>query len=139
MRERENILHLIPQRPPFVFVDAMETASYDQVKTSYCIAADCPLVTDGVLSMAGLMENAAQTCAARAGWIQKQQNQKVRIGYIGALKQMSVKRFPKVGETIETTATLTQELLNISMLECITKIGEEVSAQVTIKLALAEE
>ena len=123
----------IPQRPPFVFIDTVLTVDAEQAVTQFTIPADCPLVTGGVLPLSGLMENAAQTCAVRAG-----QGAGNKIGYIGAVKQMEVTRFPHVGETLTNRATLIQEVLNISLVECETRINDELIATATLKLAIIE-
>lgn len=128
-----GIENYIPQRPPFVFIDTVLTVDAEQAVTQFTIPADCPLVVDGVLPLAGLMENAAQTCAVRAG-----QSEGNKIGYIGAVKQLEAKRLPKVGETLVTRATLIQEVLNISLVECETRINDEGIATATLKLAIIE-
>ena len=125
----DNIAHYIPQRPPFVFIDTIDELSNTVARTRFTIPAGCPLVTDGILPLAGLMENAAQTCAARAG---------DRIGYIGAVKQMEVHRFPAIGETLRTEALLVQEVMNICLMEVKTFIGDELIASTTLKIATIE-
>lgn len=124
-----NIEDFIPQRVPFVFIDTIEERSPGFSRTCFTVREDCVLVTDGRLPLAGLMENAAQTCAVQAG---------NRIGYIGAVKQMEVRRFPRVGETLTTEARLIQEVLNISLFECRTFIGTEQIATTTLKIAIME-
>ena len=116
-----------------MFIDTVLTVDAEQAVTQFTIPADCPLVVDGVLPLAGLMENAAQTCAVRAG-----QSAGNKIGYIGAVKQLEAKRLPKVGETLTTRATLIQEVLNISLVECETRINDEGIATATLKLAIIE-
>ena len=120
----------IPQRPPFVLIDAVDEVSGSLARTRFTIPAGCPLVNEDLLPLAGLMENAAQTCAVRAC---SQSGNK--IGYIGAVKQMNVSRLPHTGETLTTEARLIQEVLNISLIECTTRIGDETIATTTLKLA----
>ena len=124
-----NIEDFIPQRPPFVFIDTVEEVNDAAARTRFTIPAECPLVTEGILPLAGLMENAAQTCAARAG---------NKIGYIGAVKQMEVTRFPKIGETLVTEAKVIQEVLNICLMEVTSSIGTERIATTTLKIAVIE-
>lgn len=135
MESHQNIEFFIPQCPPFVFVSRVEEVSLERARTLYTVPADCPLVADGRLSLAGLMENAAQTCAARAGWVQRSQGLQVKIGYIGAIKHLNTTRLPNVGETLITEARVVQEVLNISLIECTTRIGDETIATTTLKLA----
>ena len=129
MNGNKNIESFIPQRPPFVFIDTIESVEEKVARTRFTIPAECPLVADNILPLSGLMENAAQTCATRAG---------DKIGYIGAIKQMQVKRFPHVGETLTTEAVVVQEVLNISLMECTTRIGNELIATTTLKIATIE-
>ncbi len=129
MNGKKNIESFIPQRPPFVFIDTIESVEEKVARTRFTIPAECPLVADNILPLSGLMENAAQTCATRAG---------DKIGYIGAIKQMQVKRFPHVGETLTTEAVVVQEVLNISLMECTTRIGNELIATTTLKIATIE-
>ena len=124
-----DIEDFIPQRPPFVFIDTIESVEEKVARTRFTIPAECPLMADNILPLSGLMENAAQTCATRAG---------DKIGYIGAIKQMQVKRFPHVGETLTTEAVVVQEVLNISLMECTTRIGNELIATTTLKIATIE-
>lgn len=133
-----NISDWIPQRPPFVFIDTIVEVSATHAVTQFTIPAGCPLVEDSHLSLAGLMENAAQTCAARAGWIQQEQKQGVKIGYIGAVKEIKTTRLPKAGETLTTEANVLQEVLNICLIGCTTRIGDETIATTTLKLAIME-
>ena len=138
MNPRHDIEAWIPQRPPFVFIDTIVEMNGEYAITQLTVSEECPLVEDGQLSLAGLMEHAAQSCAARAGWVQRQQGKEVKIGYIGAIKQIEVTRFPKIGETVVTEARVLQEVLNISLIGCTTKIGDEVIATTTLKLAIME-
>jgi len=135
MNATHDIAQWIPQRPPFVFIDTIVDVSEEHALSQYTIPADCVLVSEGCLSLAGLMEHAAQTCAARAGWVQRQQGQQVKIGYIGAVKQMQAKRLPQVGETLTTEARVIQQVLNISLVDCTTRVGDEQIATTTLKLA----
>ena len=133
MNPTHDIAAWIPQRPPFVFIDTIVVVSDTHAVTQFTVPDDSPLTDNGQLSLAGLMENAAQTCAVRAGY-----NGGNRIGFIGAVKQMEATRLPHAGEQLTTEITLLQEVLNISLIECITRVNEEVIARGTLKLAIME-
>lgn len=126
MSEHRDIFSYIPQRPPFVFIDTIEDMNEKSARTCYAIPDTCPLLSDGILPLSGLMENAAQTCSVIAG---------NRIAYLGAVKQMEVTRFPRVDEILCTDAVVKQEMLNISLIECITRIHGEIIATTTLKIA----
>lgn len=125
----KRIEDFIPQRPPFVFIDTIDEITDTTAGTRFTIPDTCPLVSDGILPLSGLMENAAQTCAARSG---------NKIGFIGAVKQMNVTRLPRVGETLTTRAQVIQEVLNICLMEVTTTINNEPIATTTLKIAIME-
>ena len=129
MSEHRDILAYLPQRPPFLFIDTIEELSEKNARTRYTISENCPLLSDGILPLAGLMENAAQTCSVIAG---------NRIAYLGAVKQMEMKRFPRVGEILQTEAVVRQQMLNISLIECTTRVQDETVAVTTLKIATME-
>ena len=131
-----SILDIIPQRPPFVFVDEVVTVNGLSAILSYRVSPSCPLLSDGYLSIAGVLEHVAQSCAARIGYLQSQTNQPIRIGYIGGVKSIEVLRNPQVGELLTTEVELIEEVFDISLLSCTTRVEGEVIAQAAIKLAL---
>ena len=105
-----SILDIIPQRPPFVFVDEAVTVNGLSAILSYRVSPSCPLLSDGYLSIAGVLEHVAQSCAARIGYLQSQTNQPIRIGYIGGVKSIEVLRNPQVGELLTTEVELIEEV-----------------------------
>ncbi len=131
-----DILSLIPQRPPFVFVSRLLTADEAHGVTSFTIPADCPLLSGKRLTTAGLLENMAQTCAARIGYLQVAQQQPVRIGFIGSVHPLQVYAWPQVGDTLTTEAVLTQSVFDISLFRCTTRLGDTLLAEGNLKLAL---
>ena len=124
-----DIEQYIPQRKPFVFIDTIDEVSATTARTRFTVTDDCVLVSEGMLPLSGLMENAAQTCAVRAG---------NKIGYIGAVKQMKATRLPRIGETLRTEATVAQEVLNICLMDVVTYVEEEQIASTTLKIATIE-
>ena len=98
----ENIQDLIPQRPPFVMVDKLLSFSEATTSTSFSIKADNIFVENGEFKEPGLVENIAQTAAARAGYISKTENKPVAVGYIGAVNNLEVNYLPKPGDELIT-------------------------------------
>lgn len=133
MSKQYNIADYIPQRPPFIFIDTIEEVNETLARTCFTIPADYAMVTDGHLTLAGLAENAAQTCAVRIGYMAGN-----KIGYIGAIKQMGTRSLPRVGQTLTTEVRLIQEVLNICMMECVTSVDGEIVATATLKLATVD-
>ena len=97
-----NPLDILPQRPPFVMIDNL--IRYDEriAATRLKVKENTMFVYDGELSAAGMIENMAQTCAARLGYYNLISGLPVKIGYIGAISGLHISRTPKVGEILET-------------------------------------
>ena len=133
------IRELIPQRPPFVMIDKMLSFDKNVTETQLEIRADNIFCKDGKLMAEGLMENIAQTCAARIGYVNLSKNEAVKIGVIGSVSNYEVFRLPKVGEVIITSVEVIEELLQITLVNAVVKCGDETLAQATMKIALMDE
>lgn len=125
-------LDFIPQRPPFVLVDNILSCDPVVVRTDFTIPEGHILVKDGRLMDAGLMENIAQTCAARIGWLN--QDKPVRLGVIGSINNFEVSEYPKVGDTVETTVTVGSEVFDAIIVHAETRLHNQVVAQCDMKV-----
>ena len=67
--ETIDVQTLLPQRPPFIMIDRL--IHFDEVVTTTQleVRSDNLFIEDGVLNNCVLVENIAQTCAARMGYI----------------------------------------------------------------------
>ena len=141
MNDLRNIpvLELLPQRPPFVMIDSL--LSFDAVNTVTClkIREDNLFFDDGCFTAYGITENIAQTAAARLGYINYINKTEVKIGYIGAVKNLRVLRTPKAGEEIVTTITLKEEVFGMSLVDAVVRSGNEIMAECEMKIAVASE
>ena len=138
MKEFEDIVleELIPQRPPFVMIDKLFSFDKTFTVTQLEVRADNIFCKDGRLSAEGLMENIAQTCAARTGYINLISKKAVKIGVIGAVSNFEIVRTPKVGERIFTTIEVLVELFQITLVKAVVRCGDETIVQANMKVAL---
>lgn len=133
-----TLRELIPQRPPFVMIDRLLSCDMVVTVTELEVRKDNVFVADGRFSAEGMMENMAQTCAARMGYISLMRGEKVKIGVIGAVNSFDIFRMPKVGEKIVTTIEVLEELFQITLAKAVIKCGEEVLAEAKMKIALMD-
>lgn len=132
-----DILTLIPQRPPFVLVDSLASCDDVTTTTRFHIAADCLLCNDGCLQPWGLMENIAQSCAARIGYLSLSKGGSVGIGVIGSVSELAVRSLPRVGEGIETCIVVDEEVFNFTLVSAqVSRSNGEVAATAKMKIAL---
>ncbi len=136
--EKTDVHTLLPQQEPFVMIDRL--VHYDPVRTvtSLEVRADNIFVDNGHLSVAGINENIAQTCAARMGYISRSSGERVRIGVIGAITGFSVSRTPLTGEVLTTTIDVVQEVFQVTLVHATVRVGDELIAETDLKIALQD-
>lgn len=119
-----------------VMVDAL--VHFDPVasETTLTVREDNILVEEGRLTAYGLLENIAQTCAARIGYINLRNSDAVRIGVIGALRNMMIHSLPAIGEEVRTRIEIQEEVFGMTLAAAISRCGERLLAEGTIKIAL---
>ena len=134
-----NIVDLLPQRKPFVMISSLLTCSYQKTVTRFLIQEDNVFVEDGKLVPEGLVENIAQTCAARIGFINKYILHKpVSIGYVCALKDFKVLETLAVGVAVETEINLKGEYGTMLMVDAVIKSDGNMVAEGSMVIALDE-
>ena len=136
MEQKYDILTLLPQRPPMVMVDRLLHCDPVVTLTELTVREDNIMVEDGRMSACGLIENIAQTCAARMGYINLSNGKEVRVGVIGALRDMEIHSLPKVGDTIATRIEVSDEVFGMTLAQASSRCGDTLLASGTIKIAL---
>ena len=134
-----DILVILPHRRPFVLIDRLE--SYDEattaVTTSYTVPKDGVFVEDGIFRAEGIMENIAQSCAARIGFYDWLHELPVKPGVIGSVKGLSISCFPKAGERIFTHIIPKAEAMGVLLASAVVKTESgAVVAESQIKVAV---
>lgn len=132
------ILDLLPQRPPFVMVDQLTYFTIETTMTEFKIQSDCIFVEGEELSVYGLIENIAQTCAARMGYINYLNRDSIKLGFIGALSDTEVFRLPKVGELLVTSIEVKEEIFQMTLVDAVVKSNDEVLITTKMKIALSD-
>lgn len=141
MRRIEDIPlnELLPQRPPFVMIDRLVSCDDVYAVTELTIRKDNIFVEDERLTSSGLIENIAQTCAARIGYLNLKAGETVKIGVIGAISNLDILRTPKVGEKLETTIELISEVFQMTLVEAVIRSNGVEIARANMKIALTDK
>lgn len=141
MRFEDIDVHtLLPQQEPFVMIDQL--LHFDEVTTTtrFTVREDHLYVEDGRLNACALIENIAQTCAARMGYINHYIYKKeVQLGFIGSVKNLVVKRVPLLGETLTTTIKVMEEIMKLTLVQAEIKVGDETIVTAEMKIALSDK
>lgn len=135
-----DILTLIPQRRPFVMVDRILSFSETETSTDFVIKEDNLFCKDGHFLETGIMENIAQTCAARIGYVNMyHKNENVKIGVIGSIKDLVITKLPEVGSLLITKVKVLSEVFNITLVEAEVYDNDELIAKCEMKISLTDK
>jgi predicted hotdog family 3-hydroxylacyl-ACP dehydratase len=130
----EDIIDLIPQKPPFVMIGKLLSVDETSIKSSFVIVADNVFVKNNIFQEAGLMENIAQTAALRAGYIAQAENKPVLVGYIGAVKDFEVFNLPTVGDELITEIKIEDQVFDVTIISGKVWCNEQLLAQCEMKV-----
>ena len=134
-----DIHGLLPQQEPFVMIGTLTCFNEVRTVTETTIAADNIFVDDGCFSASGLIENVAQTCAARIGFVNKYiLGNGVTIGVIGAVRKLVINSLPAVGQTITTTVEIVSEVFGMTLAAAKVICGDEELLSTEIKISVRE-
>ncbi|HMH32261.1 MAG TPA: hypothetical protein VK543_04480 [Puia sp.] len=111
-----GILQFIPQRSPFVMVDQLLYTDEHSARSTFQVRAENIFVEDGELAEPGLVENIAQTAAARIGYICQQEKRPVPLGYIGAVQNLEIMALPKINDQIETEISIKNQIFDVTII-----------------------
>ena len=134
MISQTNILPFIPQRDPFVMIDELIACEEQSARTIFHIRADNLFVKNGILTEPALVENIAQTAAVRIGYICKQENKAVPIGYIAAVQNLMITGLPKTGDILETEIVIKNQVMNVTIITGTTHVNNKMIASCEMKI-----
>ena len=132
-----DILELLPQKEPFVMISRLVIFDDVRTVTETDIKNDNIFVENGYFTASGLIENIAQTCAARIGFVNKFiLKETIQIGVIGAIRNMEIKDLPKVGQTITTIVDVKEDVFDMTLASAIVQCDHCTLASTEIKIAI---
>lgn len=104
--------------------------------TNFTVRESNLFVTDGYFREPGLIENIAQTAAARAGYFAMTQSKPVPIGFIGAIKDLEIHELPPVGAELDTEVKLLHQVFDVAIISGIIRSAGKVLVQCEMKIAI---
>ena len=138
--ENIDIHELLPQQEPFVMVGKLVHFDMQLTTTTTLVKDDNVFVENGYMTAEGLIENIAQTCAARIGYVNKYILKKgIQIGFIGAIRDLKILSLPKVGDIIETQVTVMEQVFGMILASAEVKVNNKTLVTTEMKIALKEE
>lgn len=124
----DDILRLLPQKPPMVFVSGVRETNEHSATCWFDITEQTPFVRNGVLSEAVLIEVAAQTTSVH--FHQSRSEEAQSEGYIIEVKNFTLGRPLKAGERVLATATVVKIIppFGVYDVEIFNEAGEKLGS-----------
>lgn len=131
-----DVLTLLPQREPFVMIDHLTHCDQVRTTTTLEVREDNLFMEGDQLNPCAVVENIAQTCAARMGYLNKYVfREKVKLGFIGGIKNFCLQRPVVLGETLTTTIEVIEEVMQMILVNACVRVGDETIATAEMKIA----
>ncbi|ASW75636.1 FabZ [Chryseobacterium piperi] len=131
--DKDFIESLIPQRHPFVMVHELTEYSESHLVSGFIIKQENIFVQNGTFQASGLIEHQAQSVALHTGYKYYLLGKEAPTGYIGAIKSFDAEMLPKVGDLLKTEVTILNEVMGVTLVNCITKLNDVVIANSQMK------
>lgn len=106
----EKLEALIPQKHPFVLINSLKKVQDKTCTTTFQFDEHHVLSDQGKLSLAGLLENMAQTAGCKMGYDDYMNGKPPRVGFIGEVRDFIYSRLPKAGEELTTEITIENQV-----------------------------
>jgi predicted hotdog family 3-hydroxylacyl-ACP dehydratase len=134
----QELEKLIPQKQPFVLVSTLLDVTAMNCATTFTFLPNHVLCSDGKLSLAGLLENMAQSSGCKMGFEDFVSGQKPRRGFIGEIRDIVCNRLPLAGEILNTEVIVENEVFGAVTIVSATVISNaELLASCRMKIFFA--
>ncbi|ASK30919.1 hypothetical protein CEY12_12760 [Chryseobacterium sp. T16E-39] len=131
--DKDFVESLIPQRFPFVMVNQLSEYSENHLISGFMIKEENIFLQDGVFQASGLIEHQAQSVALHTGYKYYLLGKEAPTGYIGAIKSFEAEALPKVGDQLITEVSILNEVMGVTLVNCITKLNNDIIASSQMK------
>jgi len=129
-----QIWKLIPQREPMIMIDSLVMCTDTICETSFEILVTNIFVKDGLFREPGLIENIAQTAAAKIGYKSLVENVPTPIGFIGSVNNLRVYSLPAVHSILTTSVEVTYAIMDASIIKATIHSTGELIAKCEMKI-----
>ena len=136
--KKEFVEDLLPQKFPFVMVDKMYSYAETSLVSGLKIQSDNIFFHNENFVESGLVEHMAQSVALHTGYQFYLKKEPAPTGYIGSIKDIEIKKLPKLDDEIQTTVSILQEFGGITLVDIVTKLNGIEIATGQMKTVLAK-
>ncbi|MEO7263983.1 MAG: 3-hydroxyacyl-ACP dehydratase [Ferruginibacter sp.] len=120
-------------------VDKLLVSDDSITRSSFLVRENNIFVENEMLKEPGLIENIAQTAAARAGYTAQMELKPVQVGYIAAIKNLQINNFPKINDEIITEISIENQIFNVSFISGKITCNEQLLAHCEMKIFISNQ
>lgn len=132
-----SVLDILPQQEPFIMIDAMLHYDDTRTTTSLEIRDSSIFLSGDRFTSSGVIENIAQTCAARIGYINKYiLKRDITAGVVAAIKKFEISEWPHIGDVITTDVEIQAEAFGMMLAMATVRLDGKEIATAEIKLTI---
>ena len=118
-------------------IDAMLHYDDTRTTTSFEIRDSCLFLSGDRFTSSGVIENIAQTCAARIGYINKYiLKRDITAGVVAAIKKFEISEWPRIGDVITTDVEIQAEAFGMMLAMATVRLDGREIATAEIKLTI---
>ncbi len=136
--DKHFVENLLPQKFPFVMVDKMYAYTETSLVSGLQIQSSNIFFKDENFVESGLIEHMAQSVALHTGYQFFLKKEPAPTGYIGSIKDIVIKKLPKIDDEIITTVSILHEFGGITLVDIVTKLNDIEIATGQMKTILAK-
>lgn len=119
-------------------VDTLLQQGETTTRSLFRIGEDNIFLVNGEFTEPGILENIAQTAAARAGYTSMTEGRPVQVGYIGSVKNFEIFALPAMGDQLETEIVMVNQVFNVSMIKGKVWRKDDLMAQCEMKIFISQ-
>lgn len=120
-------------------VSSLIACDENGAETHFAVASDNIFVKNEYLTEPALVENIAQSAAARIGYICHQQNKPLPVGFIGAVQNLKIYLLPKIGDMLRTTISIKNQIFNATIIEGNISLNGQRIANCEMKIFISQQ
>lgn len=135
-----NAMELVPHRGTMLLLDELTEYAPDRAAGKAVIASSNPFLdSTGRLQGACFVELLAQLAAAAEGYEARMAGEAVKSGYLAGVNEFIIHRQALRGDALDLRMNKTLKMGNVTVLEGVAFLGDELLAGGILKLFIAEE
>lgn len=135
---KDKIHLILPQQEPFIMIDTLLQHNETSTTTQLTIADNNIMVSNGLFSAAGHLENLAQTAAAYLGYTAFLKGLPAPLGFIASVKNYSIFEHAKVNDTVVSKIEYQSAILNIHIVNATCTCNGKLLNQAELRIFIQE-